>query len=64
MIADFTSKAGKVKSITYESEALESGEVYTLKVIYKIECEKGKPTGTIKFKFDGLKGHLLAFNLE
>lgn len=64
MMADFVKTAGKLKTITYSSEDLIPGDIYTLKVVYKVECEKQKPTGTIKFQFDGMKGHLTAFNLE
>ncbi len=64
MMADFAGKAGKLKSIAYKSETLISGDTPALKVVYTVESEKQKSTGTIKFQFDGLKGHLVAFNLE
>jgi hypothetical protein len=64
MMADFTGKAGKAKTVTYQSETLEPGGTLTLKVVYKVECEKANPTGTVEFQFDGLKGHLVAFNLK
>ncbi|MBN1341582.1 MAG: hypothetical protein JXQ73_02830 [Phycisphaerae bacterium] len=64
MTTDFVGKAGKLESIVYDSEVLTPGDVYTLRVVYKVACEKQKPTGTVEFQFDGMKGHLLAFNLK
>jgi len=64
MIAQITEKAGKLKSITYDSEKLEPGENITLRVFYKIDCEKAPMVGNAKFEFVGLKGHLLGFNVS
>jgi flagellar basal body-associated protein FliL len=53
---------GGLKAIQYESSTL-SGESprLTMRLMYKVEFEKGTVPASIDFQFVGLKGHMTAF---
>jgi len=63
MISKVASKAGALKSITYQSEDITPGDIVKLGVTYKVECEKASTTALVEFQFVGLKGHLVSFDL-
>ena len=62
LVKETCDKAGKLQSIAFKSEQYDSSDKIH-KVTYTLECEKAKATPTVKFEFDGLKGHLVAFDL-
>jgi len=54
---------GKIKSVKHEKdEADPSGTA--LRVLYRVEGEKGKGTADVLFRFVGLKGHILEFHVS
>jgi hypothetical protein len=63
LAADTCSKAGKLRTITYQSEKYDPKEKI-LKVHYTLECENASAKPLVEFEFVGLKGHLIAFNLS
>ncbi len=64
LMAGITAKAGTLNSVTFDSENLapEPGGA-RLKTVYKVACEKASTAAVVEFKFMGMKGHLLAFDL-
>ena len=64
MIAGVTAKAGGVKGIEHDAEEVSKGRPVHLKVRYKVVCEKASTTAEVDFQFVGLKGHLVAFDLN
>jgi hypothetical protein len=58
-------QTGKLKSITCEREEFKSGEDgESLTVHFRIAMENGPVNGLVEFQFDGLKGHIIAFNAK
>mgnify|MGYP000209307880 CR=1 FL=1 len=53
---------GALKAIQYESSTV-SGKAprLTLRLLYKVEFEKGAVPASVEFQFAGLKGHMTAF---
>jgi hypothetical protein len=53
---------GAAKAIQYESSTVAGKPPQlTLKLLYKVELEKGPVPASVKFQFVGLKGHMVAF---
>jgi hypothetical protein len=53
---------GAVKAIQYESSTVAGkSPKLTLKLMYKVEFEKGPVPASVEFQFVGLKGHMTAF---
>ncbi len=58
-------ETGKLQSLALEKEDFQSGaEGQSLKLFYKLGMEKGPAFGVVEYKFAGLKGHLMAFNVK
>lgn len=58
-------EGGKLKAVTFEREEFEGGEgKESLKLFYKIQMEKAVLSGSVVFRFIGLKGHLVAFDIK
>jgi hypothetical protein len=63
MIESVQQKAGGLKSLEYLSDRFDNTEGQTLKVLYQVDCEDAQTTAEVDFRFIGLKGHLIAFNM-
>ena len=63
MIAD-NAAAGKLRSITYDSESVEPDVGFDLTIFYRVECENASGLASITFQFTEMRGHILAFDLD
>ena len=63
MIAE-NAPAGELRSITYEAEARQADKGHDLRVFYRVSCENAQGTAAVVFQFVGMKGHILAFDLD
>lgn len=57
-------RIGKLKTVTYLSDRFTIDKGQKLKVRYKAAGENGELSPLVTFVFDGLKGHLIAFDLD
>ena len=64
MAAGILANAGRLQSVAYSAEKAEPGDPYALTISYKVACERTSTTATAKFQFVGMKGHLVAFNVQ
>jgi hypothetical protein len=64
MIARVTSNAGQLKSVDFQTERLDAGELPTLRIFYAIECEDTQLSGEVDFQFEGMQGSILAFDIK
>jgi hypothetical protein len=64
MVERVNEGAGPMKSVTFLSDRFDTSATPTLKIFYKIECEKDQSTAEVDFQFEGLKGGLVLFNLS
>ncbi len=62
--AKLLASLGEVKALAFESEKLEIGEAQELVILYRGQAANGEIEGTVTFRFIGLKGHIIAFNLK
>jgi hypothetical protein len=64
MVAKVTGSAGPVQSIEYKKHTLETnGDKTVLRIFYNVECSNSSTVAAVEFQFQGLKGHLTAFDL-
>jgi hypothetical protein len=63
MIANI-SAAGPLQAIEYHAENMNPGDGHHLTVFYRVACENDETLASVTFQFVGLKGHLVAFNLD
>jgi hypothetical protein len=54
---------GKIKSLKHDRDELD-GPAGTLRIHYRLECEKAKASANALFTFVGLKGHITGFNVN
>lgn len=62
-LAALREKTGALKSIAWVKDEFEDKDGQRLKVFYRAEFEKRPMAGDVQFRFVGLKGHILAFDL-
>lgn len=62
-VASLRDKAGALQSVAFEREEFDDKDGQRLKVFYKVQCQKKPLAGMVQFRFIGLKGHVLAFDL-
>lgn len=55
--------AGVVKVVQFKANQALQGDVFKLKILFDVECEKVKTVATVVFVFKDMKGHILAFDL-
>lgn len=63
MIANL-SAAGPLKAVEYHADNVEPDGGHNLTVLYRVACENNETLASVTFQFVGLKGHLVAFNLN
>lgn len=63
MISNIRKNAGEMKSVTFQSEEPDKSDGYILKLFYNVACDKAETTALVEFRFIGMKGHILAFDL-
>jgi hypothetical protein len=64
MIDNVVHKAGPLQTVTFEDQQFSTTGGQTLDVRYQLKCEKADLVGNVEFRFIGLKGHLIAFNMK
>ena len=64
LLAALREKTGALRSITWQKDEFENKDGQRLKVFYRAEFEKKPMAGLVQFRFVGLKGHILAFDLS
>lgn len=66
-MVDANASAGKLQSVAYASERLLPGERADdgpeLEIFYDVRCQNAHGTAAVSFRFSGMKGHILAFDL-
>lgn len=63
LTARISKNAGPVKVVRFKSDQNLQGDVFKLKVLFDVECEKASTVATVVFIFKDMKGHILAFDL-
>lgn len=64
LLAALREKTGALRSITWQKDEFEDKDGQRLKVLYGAEFEKKPMAGMVQFRFVGLQGHILAFDLS
>ena len=63
MIRRATADAGRLKSLSYQSESFDTSDGERLRLRYRVACENQEMDAEVNFQFLGMKGHLMGFNV-